>query len=293
MIVTKVSYVKSVAALILVLFIGLSGVPPANQLNISEVWVGQSHVQTSNIIANDDIIDTLPSASISLFLEKGPLSTGINATLTFGFSQNDWLYNYNIISVGYIQEYLSVSNGIGAVPVVGLGYDEMREYPFMYFNTGVFLNHWVNRTPVWTSFRPYPAWTEEFGVETYTGMADPDKPSQNASQIITAGDIIEFENLTVYFEDDTSFVCGPRLIRVGVNFTQREERVWEVNKILEVSNETGVTIGGDSMTVVLQGQVPLHPVFLVTVVTIPITVTLVGIAIIYRRRRLKSHTTIE
>jgi hypothetical protein len=52
-------------------------------------------------------------------------------------------------------------------------------------------------------------------------------------------------------------------------------------------------VGGDSMTVVLQGQVPLHPVFLVTVVTISITVTLVGIAIIYLRRRLKFRTTIE
>ena len=288
------SNVKSIAALILVLFIGLSGVPPANQLKINEVWVGQSHVKASNIIANDDIIDTLPSASISLFLEKEPLGTVINATLTFEFDESDWpIYNITTIGVGFRQEHLSVSNGLGAVPVVGLGYDEMREYPFMYFNTGVFLNHWVNRTPVWTSFRPYPAWTEEFGVETYTGMADPDKPSQNASQIITAGDIIEFENLTVYFEDDTSFVCGPRLIRVGVNFTQREERVWEVNKILEVSNETGVTIGGDSMTVVLQGQVPLHPVFLAAVVTIPITITLVGIAIIYRRRRSRFHTTLE
>ena len=52
-------------------------------------------------------------------------------------------------------------------------------------------------------------------------------------------------------------------------------------------------VGGDSMTVVLQAQVPLHPVFLVTVVTIPIAVTLVSTAISHRRRRLKFHTALE
>jgi hypothetical protein len=73
MVVTKVSNVKTIVALIFIFSIGLSGVPLSNQLKISEVWVGQSHIKASNIIANDDIIDTLPSASISLFLNAGPL----------------------------------------------------------------------------------------------------------------------------------------------------------------------------------------------------------------------------
>ena len=280
----KLSNVKSVAALILILSIGLSGVPLANQLKISEVWVGQSHVKASNIIANDDIIDTLPSASISLFLDGGFPGTTINATLSFGFSE----FGDGDMGVGFEQEYLVVENSVGAVAVTGLGYDEMREYPFIYYEDGVFSDYWTDGNPSWISFRPYAAWTETSAIGLWLGPI----PSENITRLTKTGDIIEFENLTVYFEDGSSFVCGPRLITVGVNFTQ-QEGVWETNMILEVSNETGVTIGGDNITVVLQGQVPLHPVFLVTVVAIPITITLVGIAIIYLRRRLRSRTTLE
>jgi hypothetical protein len=190
--------------------------------------------------------------------------------------------------VGFCQEFLVVNNSLGAVAVTGLGYDEMREYPFVYYEDGVSFDRWKDRLPGWISYRPYAAWTETSRMGLWTGPI----PPENITRLTKTGEIIEFENLAVYFEDGSSFVCGPRLITVGVNFTQ-QEGVWETNMILEVSNETGVTIGGDNITVVLQGQVPLHPVFLVTVVAIPITITLVGIAIIYLRRRLRSHTTLE
>jgi hypothetical protein len=275
---------KTFVVLIIALFIGISGILPLDLAIMGNPSKCNYPPQDYHLRVTNTTNDTLPSARVGLFLESGLLSTGVNATLTFGFSEDDWPLYHNIM-IGFRQERILIGNWILSIPVAGIGYVEMREYPFMYFNTGVFFNDWINRTPLLRSYRPYPGWTDRGGMETYTGITPPEASPQNASQILTAGDILEFENLTIYFDDGSSFVCGPQLITVGMNFTQTDTG-WTIQRVLNVSDPSGVTIGDDSITISLRGSVPLHPVFLGLIITVP-AVVIVG-TVWWRRRRLQS-----
>jgi hypothetical protein len=183
--------------------------------------------------------------------------------------------------VGFGQERLIVENGLVSVAVTGLGYDEMRKYPFIYYEDAVVYDFWKNGFPTWISYKPYPVWTETHEMTTYNGPISP----ENVSMLVKTGDIVEFENLTIYFDDGSSFVCGPQLITMGMNFTQTETG-WTIQQILNVSDQSGVTIGDDSITISLRGSVPLHTVFLGLIITVP-AVVIVG-AVWWRRRRLQS-----
>jgi hypothetical protein len=151
---------KTFVVLIIALFIGVNGILPLDLATMGNPSRYNYPPQDYHLIVTNTTDDTLPSASIGLFLESGLLSTGVNATVTFGFSESDWPLYHNIM-IGFRQEQILSGNWIWLIPVAGLGYDEMREYPFMYFNTGVFFNNWINRTPVLRSYRPYPGWTDK------------------------------------------------------------------------------------------------------------------------------------
>jgi hypothetical protein len=60
----------------------------------------------------------------------------------------------------------------------------------------------------------------------YLVFVDPATLNSLHSSLQLEGDIVEFENLTIHFDDGSLFLCGPRLIAVGVNFTQQNGEWW-------------------------------------------------------------------
>jgi hypothetical protein len=185
--------------------------------------------------------DIPDNQSITMVLKGHPLGNSINATIVFGFrfdSIND------VYTIGFSQQYLRISSSHVFLRALGLGYDEMREYPFAYTTEGIITDFWKNHTPNWTSRRPYLTWTEESRWGGYLGPISED----NMTHLSMAGDIVEFENLTIYYEDGTSSLCGPELITIGVNFT-RTDSEWVVQYLISSSTLEGVTIEESQVTI--------------------------------------------
>ena len=215
-------------------------------------------------------IDNLPSASINMLLVGGPLGNNINATITVGFSLSD---NY---SLGFQQEFLGINTGPATVKAVGLGYDEMREYPFFYTSSGELFDYTLTPYPSWTSRRHYAAWTALNTIELYLGPISED----NITNALYCGDIIEFENLTIYFEDGSSFVCGPRLITLKANFSKSVE-MWETQVTIQTSDDQGVTIEENLVEIDLRFYEPLSPGLPIIGVAVGVT-ALIGL-LLYRK----------
>ncbi len=231
---------------------GILVVPVCNyQLDPSVENKPKGYTSTSQA-QNESI---LPYSSFTILLSDWLLGQVVNATLTFEF-------NYFLpppdgdISIGFRQEFLLVKNVFGFSAILGIGWGEMREYPFLYYSDGTYSDYWVNRTPGWTSWRPRPAWTTTFRFGLYTSHTPNDRPPYNASDVVFAGDILEFENLTIYFADGTSFLCGPRLITIGANFTQTEEG-WTTESIVTITDDYPVTVEGTIIKMTLSRFVPL------------------------------------
>lgn len=197
----------------------------------------------------------LAAASINLILISNVLTgTKILATLNYMLAVSE-----EFVMVCQYHGHLIVYNGIGSASVVGLGWDEMRHYTFVNFSENVGWNHWKTQSPGWITFRPdRPAWTTT-GVEL-DGSGITYK--ENLTRIRYTGYVSEIEDLAVYFDDGTSFLCGPHIITVGMNFTQIGENVWETESILEVSDDANVTIEENNMIIKMQNPVPLHPALL-------------------------------
>ncbi len=217
-------------------------------------------------------IDHLPSASINTFLIGGALGNNINATITIGFTFNNACY-----SLGFQQEYLRINTGPAAVKAVGLGYDEMREYPFFYTSNGELFDYTLTAHPSWTSKRLYPAWTEVDRAFASLGPISED----NITNTLYCGNIIEFENLTIYFDDGNSFVCGPRLITLKANFSKNTEG-WDTQVTIQTSDNQGVTIEENLVEIALRYSEPLSPLLPVTGIAVGV-ISLIGL-VLYRKR---------
>jgi hypothetical protein len=191
-------------------------------------------------------IDSLPTATITIDIRGLFLGNHITAQLEFGFIYDDDLRTY---AIGFQQIPLVIDNSVIFSRVVGLGYAEMREYPFVYSTSGGFYDYWTNHSPEYSSRRFYAAWTETRYTALYLGPLT----EENITNLAYAGDVVEFENLTLYFDDGSSFLCGPQIITTGVNFTH-QENMWNADFILGCSSEVGVTI--EETRISLQNQIP-------------------------------------
>ena len=178
-----------------------------------------------------------PEQTVSILFDATLLGTSINASILFGLRNR--LVQGNSFGVGLICEPLQIVNGRFASAVLGLGYAEMRECPFLSVNGSLLLDFLKDNEPSWISRRNLAAWTDEGGFGTYSSVI------LNSSDFDYAGDILEFENLTVYFEDGTSSLVGPELITVGMNFT-RVGNGWNRQVIFSTS-ENDTRIVNDSV----------------------------------------------
>jgi len=210
----------------------------------------------------------------------------IEATLEYGFQYDNTSMTYLI---GFSQQYLTIETSMIFARASGLGYDEMREYPFAYTEDGMITDYWVNHTPNWISRRDYAAWTPVTRSSGYLGPIT----EENMTHLTKAGDIIEFENLTIYFDDGSSFLCGPRLITVGVNFTQQNDN-WQCEYLLYSSDSQNTQIQDSELTIHLQEMDPISIPFLGFSFVIVVAVVLSLICHRYRiRKRMSKMHTIE
>jgi hypothetical protein len=211
-----------------------------------------------------------------MIIRGGQFGNTVNATISIMF---DLSISEQNVSIGFRQEYLRITAGPLAVRAKGLGYDEMREFPFFYTESGRLFDYRLTPYPSWISRRHYAAWTETSAMALYLGPIS----EQNITEVSYCGDLIEFENLTVYFEDNSSFVCGPRLISLAANFTKTGDG-WDTALAIETSDNEGVTIESNIVTVLLRYPEPLSPVTPIVGVG-ACAALLVGVYVLWRRSK--------
>jgi hypothetical protein len=228
-------------------------------------------------------ISNLPNASVTINILGALFGNQIEARLEYGFRYDDTSMTY---SIGFFQQYLVIENSIIFTHTSGLGYDEMREYPFAYTDNGMVTDYWVNHTPNWISRRKYAAWTSLNAIGLYLGPIS----EENMTHLTKAGDIVEFENLTIYFDDGSSFLCGPRIITVGVNFTQQDGE-WQVEYLLESSDSQNTQIHESELVIYLPSVDPISLPFIGGVLFVVIVV-IVLLSKYYKRRLVKSMNSI-
>jgi hypothetical protein len=222
------------------------------------------------VVSEISVPEHLPSSAISIMVSGGLLGSYINATLSFHFIFDDFL------SLGFEQEYLEIRDGLFSSPVLGLGYDEMREYPYFYTERGELFDYRKKPAPSWASRRFYAAWTEGAKAGYYLGPIS----DENISRATLAGDVVEFENLTVYYADSSSRRVGPQLITVGVEFSH-DEGDWSIEHTVNASDEVGVTIQTQQIHVPLQHFEPVGKISIVALVAMG----LFGLGLYVRRKK--------
>jgi hypothetical protein len=164
------------------------------------------------------LVNNLPEQTVSMLFDSCQLGTRINVSITFGLKNR--FTQPVTFGVGAFGQPLRVENGRLASAVVGIGYLELREYPFLYVNGSARFDFWKDKVPSWSSRRDRVVWTQDTGAfGVYNGVLE----GENISLVDFAGDVFEFENLTVFFRDGSSSVLGLKLITVGMNFTHLED----------------------------------------------------------------------
>ncbi|TFG27832.1 hypothetical protein EU528_12180 [Candidatus Thorarchaeota archaeon] len=224
-------------------------------------------------------ISNLPNATVTIDLFGVLFGNQIEAKLNYGFRYDNTSMTY---AIGFSQQYLTITNSIIFTRSSGLGYDEMREYPFAYTEYGMITDYWLNHTPNWVSRREYAAWTSLDSVGGYLGPIS----EENMTHLTKAGDIIEFENLSIYFDDGSSFLCGPQIITVGVNFTQQNGE-WQVEYILESSDSQNTQIYESELVIYLPLVDPISLPF-IGGVSFAVLVVIVLLSKWYKRRLVQS-----
>ncbi len=200
--------------------------------------------------------DLLLETSVSMLLHDEIAGTYVNATLAFRFACCS-----GSGSVGYKQDFLEVENGPDAVPVVGLSYTRKCEYLFAYLGTKELFDEWGSGQPgciIENGQHPYPLWTPDSTESQNVGPIT----VENVSQSIIVGYVVEYDDLTLYFNNDEHILCGPKTIAVGMNFTLDGE--WSMTPVLEVSDTSNVVLGERSIDVSLEGHMPINPDWLPT-----------------------------
>ena len=205
-------------------------------------------------------IEDLPSASITMLFVGDSPGNNINATITIGFYSNG-----NSTGIGFHQELVNISTESGYVQPIGLGYDEMREHSFFSTIHGNVTVNTLSSDVV--SHRHYAAWTESEWFGTWNGPIS----EQNISEAIFCGDIIQFENLEVYFEDGSSFVCNPQFITLAAIFTRTGE-LWNTSITITTSHAEGISIDNNVLTISIRYPQSISTAFYVTIITTVVVV---------------------
>jgi len=195
---------------------------------------------------------SLPDTYLTIIVNDRIAGTRMNATVGFGFN-----VDADAVGVGYDQYPLQVDNGIDAVPVSGVSYSQRREYPFAYAGTREILDSWASGKPISATdnpAHPFPLWDTRSQEGQYVG------PIRNecVPQMTVVGYVLEYDNLTLCFDNGGSLVFGPGVTTIGANFTHLDDE-WSVYLIIDMPGVGGTAINGSVVTISLDGHIPIDP----------------------------------
>jgi hypothetical protein len=189
------------------------------------------------------------NVTFDIIITDGPVGSRITAPVTIFLEP---IYSENEVDLGMQLELLTIRNAPAACEIAGLGFDELREYPLTYLNSTPDYDYGITGNPQWRSFRPYAAWTEKGGFGLAV-MLFPDK----WDHLTLAGDVVEFENLTIYLANGQSIRCGPDIIRVAANFTRTPDG-WNSTNYVEIEGSEA-EVDGTQIHIDLGGAIPPSP----------------------------------
>ncbi|TFG26481.1 hypothetical protein EU528_14350 [Candidatus Thorarchaeota archaeon] len=226
----------------------------------------------------------LPSAPLTIIIESGSQGTQIVGNLEFGF-----LNSTTDFPLGVYEDWLQIRNGVNKTDAIGLGYDELRYYDFVYLGDTRLYDGWENRTPGTYSISD----TVEWSPHSKSGMHMGNIRESDLENLTMAGFILEYEGLKVYFKDGNNVVCGPTNLTLGVNFTLVDDE-WNIEYIFEASSMEGVQFGTNSVTIQFTQEIPFaddddvdtntssseHVMILLPAMAIPIVMAVVILGVI-------------
>ena len=218
-------------------------------------------------------VEDLPSASIKMMLVGDSPRNCINATITIGFYSNG-----GQLGIGFHQETLNISTEDGYISPIGLGYSKMSEDTFFTTFRGDVGGDSLTSDIV--SHRTYAAWTESQWFGTWNGPIS----EQNVTDAIFWGDIIQFEDLTVYFEDGSSFVCSSHLLTLSAIFTKTGVS-WDSDIIITTSGTEGISIENNVVTISIRYPPYISPILTLTLISIIVIVAAAAV-VVYLKSRL-------
>ncbi|MGY5880271.1 MAG: hypothetical protein RTV31_08470 [Candidatus Thorarchaeota archaeon] len=188
----------------------------------------------------------LPSAPLTIIIDSGAQGTQIVGNLEFGFLNTTIDY-----PIGVFTDWLQIRNGVNKTDAIGLGYDGIRYYNFVYLGDTMLNDNWENKTSYTSITSDSVEWSPHSKSGRHTGIIR----ENDLENLTMAGFVIEYESLKVYFKDGTNIVCGPVSLSIGVNFTLVDDE-WNVEYIFEASSMDNIQFGTDSVTIQFTQEIP-------------------------------------
>ncbi|TFH04392.1 MAG: hypothetical protein E4H14_14845 [Candidatus Thorarchaeota archaeon] len=196
---------------------------------------------------DDDIHWTgLPSAPLTIIIDSGSQGTQIVGNLEFGFLNSTTDY-----PLGVYEDWLQIRNGVNKTDAIGLGYNKLTYYTFVYLGETSLYDSWENKTSGTSSTSDQVEWSPM----SKSGMHMGNIRENDLENLTMAGFVLEYESLRVYFKDGTNIACGPTNLTLGVNFTLVDDE-WNVEYIFEASSMDNVQFGTNSVTIQFTQEIP-------------------------------------
>jgi len=230
---------------------------------------------------SDIDITSFPSCSVEIRIDGGPYESTLVGTLEFGFGL--WPDEPDFMGIAFREVSMEIQNVAMTVDAVGVGSDEMREYVFAYADWGMLFDCFKSHNPAAVSARNNWPWTP--GSNIVLSITE-ELNETEAQHLLFAGQVIEYESLTIHYADGSRIVCGPKVLTVGANFT-RSNGAWSVDYILQASDDEHATLQDGSVTIVVGAVPPLRPQYLAFLAGAPFV--FVSAIVCFLRRR--KHTT--
>lgn len=187
----------------------------------------------------------LPSAPLTIIIDSGSQGTQIVGNLEFGF-----LNSTTDFPMGVFEDWLQIRNGPNKTDAIGLGYNKLTYYTFVYLGESRLYDTWKNKSSGTSSSSNQVEWSPQ----SKSGMHMGNIRENDLDNLTMAGFVLEYESLRVYFKDGTNVACGPTNLTLGVNFTLVDDE-WNVEYIFEASSMDDVQFGTNSVTIQFKQEI--------------------------------------
>ncbi len=242
-------------------------------------FAGALSADTSRSTAVPDSLDTTAPIPLTLMLHDSPAGARVNGTVLMGLQYNP---ETNMYALGFMEDFLRVTDSPVYTSVIGLGYIEVRVHFEMLGGPLNGSEDHVYRAGEFPHGQP-PQW-RAYSAER---MDTPEFSSEDLSHLVYASCTVEFVNLSIYYADGTESPCGPEVIGLRVDYV-RSGTGWDVFYTLSSSSEDGVEVRESVMYIFHDSSSSISPLFIGIVATdIGVVGAMVGRRFIRKRRSMQ------